>query len=102
LSYFRQRFHHVPSARAPVSGKIGGSDRSQLKTVGRRDRRCSGDDIEIGAPFLRRRAKEIAQASQSKARAVAVTIAERGFDEKALLEFSGIIAKRAEIVAKSI
>jgi hypothetical protein len=33
---------------------------------------------------------------------VAVTIAERGFDEKALLEFSGIIAKRAEIVAKSI
>jgi serine/threonine-protein kinase HipA len=59
-------------------------------------------DIEIGAPFLRRRAKEIAQASQSKAKTVAVTIAERGFDEKALLEFAEIVAKRAETVANSI
>ena len=59
-------------------------------------------DIRLGAPFLRRRVRELADAAQQNAGAVAQSIAAKGFDAEALERYATIIRSRAQRLAASV
>lgn len=59
-------------------------------------------DIELGAPFLRRRIQEIAQTTLDNTAAVAATIAGHGFNTTALEQFQAIVSTRAKAIAASV
>lgn len=58
-------------------------------------------DTNLGAPFVRRRARELADATLAAMRSTADKIAESGFDAVELARFASLIQARAEKVAKT-
>ena len=60
------------------------------------------EDTKIGAAFVRRRVKELTVAAHSRAEIVAETIAEQGFDKKAISQFATIVRDRADKFGASI
>ncbi len=78
------------------------ADAATLKEFVPRTWEKFSSDIELGAPFLRRRVKELAEGMGQHARRVAKAIATEGFDDKAIDGFAHIVEARATTVARSV
>jgi serine/threonine-protein kinase HipA len=59
-------------------------------------------DIQLGAPFLRRRVKELCDAVRQHAREVSQAIANEGFDGRLMEPYVRIVEDRAKAVAQSV
>jgi serine/threonine-protein kinase HipA len=60
------------------------------------------NDISVGLPYMRRRAKELVYLAEQRAEAVAKTITAQGFDSAVLSRYTEIVVGRAKRVGASL
>lgn len=75
--------------------------RATLEEIGPETWTAFAEDVALGAPFVRRRVKELADASRAAARQVAERTTLASLDGDALATHASLIASRAERVAKT-
>ena len=88
-----------PDLSAKSAMKIGGA--ATIKDLTPRTWQKFAEETNLGAAFVRRRVKELADASQAQAPLTAKALAKPGLDKAALSRFAKIVQDRADAVAAS-
>jgi serine/threonine-protein kinase HipA len=75
--------------------------RATLEEIGQQTWADFAEDLGLGAPFVRRRVRELADAVRSKAPGVAESITLPGLDAGAVAAHAALVAARAERVGQT-
>jgi len=90
----------IPGISTTLAMKIG--EAAELKDVTARTWEKFAQAIELSAPFLRRRAKEIAELAAAHAQETAQAIVADGFDRTALEGFTAIVDSRVSAIVRTL
>ncbi|HWA90044.1 MAG TPA: type II toxin-antitoxin system HipA family toxin [Rhizomicrobium sp.] len=90
----------LPGVSPKLAMKIG--EAGELKDITTRTWEKFAQAVELGIPFLRRRAAEMAALAAAHAQETARQVAASGFDRAALEVFADIVRSRADAVASTL
>ncbi|MBV9990290.1 MAG: type II toxin-antitoxin system HipA family toxin [Alphaproteobacteria bacterium] len=90
----------IPGISTKLAMKLG--EAAELKDFTPRTWEKFARAIELGVPFLRRRAKEIAELAAAHAQETARAIAADGFDRTALEGVANIVMSRADAIVRTL
>lgn len=89
-----------PDLSAKAAMKIGGA--STIKDLTPRTWQKFAEETKLGAAFVRRRVKELADAAKDQAATTAKKIAKSRLDKAELSRFAGIVQNRADIIGTAV